>query len=141
MTAPRRRWSFSLRTLFMTVGLLGMALGWAAYQRSWIRARHEFMAAAAAVQETEHGSFIAMWSDDPFWAIHSPGFISPATPISLRPFGERAVALVVIGRDQPLLMARAMRLFPEAHFSDTWTVMPEYDNTSEGLPAIQADRP
>src|SRR5258708_6091516 len=40
MTAPRRRWSFSLRTLFVVVTGLAITLSWLESQLNWIRERH-----------------------------------------------------------------------------------------------------
>jgi hypothetical protein len=38
--APKRRWSYSLRTLFVVVTVVGCWLG---YELNWIRERHEFV--------------------------------------------------------------------------------------------------
>jgi hypothetical protein len=40
MTAPRRRWSFTLRTLFAVVTVLSLVTGWVVYHLNWIRERH-----------------------------------------------------------------------------------------------------
>jgi hypothetical protein len=42
--APKRRWSFSLRTLFVVVTAVSCCAGWAVYQMRWIQQRHEFTA-------------------------------------------------------------------------------------------------
>ena len=39
MTAPKRRWSYSLRTLFVVVTVVGMILAWGAYELNLIRDR------------------------------------------------------------------------------------------------------
>jgi hypothetical protein len=39
VTAPKRRWSFSLRTLFVVVTLFCCIVGWVSYQLNWIRER------------------------------------------------------------------------------------------------------
>jgi hypothetical protein len=45
--APKRRWSYSLRTLFAVVTVLGVALGWGAYSLNWIEQRHSLCGQAA----------------------------------------------------------------------------------------------
>ena len=44
VTAPKRRWSFSLRTLFAAVTVLAVLLGWLVFHFNWIRQRHELLA-------------------------------------------------------------------------------------------------
>jgi hypothetical protein len=39
----RRRFRFSLRTLFVLVTITGIVSGWMAYQLNWIRERHDFL--------------------------------------------------------------------------------------------------
>ena len=41
MTAPRRWFRFSLRTLFVVVTIACVFAGWIAYQLDWIRERHD----------------------------------------------------------------------------------------------------
>jgi hypothetical protein len=45
--APNRRWlRFSLRSLFVAVTLLAMALGWRSYCLAWIQARRDVFSVA-----------------------------------------------------------------------------------------------
>jgi hypothetical protein len=53
MTAPRRRWSFSLKMIFVAMFLLAIPLGWAAYSLHWIRQRHRLMGKYFAEMEIE----------------------------------------------------------------------------------------
>lgn len=90
--APRRRWTFSLRTLLVVVTLLAILLGWVGYSLNWIRERHRFL---------DFG-FPGQWST-------SPG---AKPPLLLRPFGERGVVHVIaVERDT---FKAAKGLFPEA---------------------------
>ena len=88
--------SFTMRTFFAIVTMIGVAMGWAAYQLRWIRQRHEFLA------EKQVGTTINVW----------PGYSLPRKPPwSLRLFGERSpVAFTVQKQDK----AEAEALFPEA---------------------------
>jgi hypothetical protein len=52
--APKRRWSFSLRTLFVAVAILGIAFSWIAYELKWIRDRHAFRAKQLWSAESGH---------------------------------------------------------------------------------------
>jgi hypothetical protein len=122
MTVPRRRWfRFSLRTLFLVVTALACWLG---YQLHWIRERHKFL------DEVEHEQpqrlltvlMASAFDEDPRLVP-----FAPKAPLSLRIFGESAVAQFHIqdivthdGRsypwDDPKRLAKAARLFPEAEF-------------------------
>lgn len=43
MTAPRRRWSFGLRTLLLVVAILAVPLAWVGYSLNWIRERRQYL--------------------------------------------------------------------------------------------------
>ncbi len=110
MTTPRRRWSFSLRTM---MGVTTLACCWLGYQLNWIRERHEFMALAKACETNlpiaVEGTLIAIPSNSEVFA--------PA-PISLRFFGEPGVVAFIIPEASKPLRARATSLFPEATLSE-----------------------
>ena len=75
---PKRRWfSFSLRTLFVVVTIIGVGAGWVAYQLNWIRERHRLIEL--------YGKVSLAWRSD---------LQPPEIPFSLRLFGERRVNAV-----------------------------------------------
>ena len=95
---PRRRWfSFSLKTGFVVLTLVGVLLGWVNVQRKWMSDREEALEVA----------------DPNYW---TPVFnIKPApAPWQLRLFGARGVNGILIIDEQPLLKAKLQELFPEA---------------------------
>ena len=85
----RRRFQFTLGTLFLVITAFGLVLG---YQLNWIRERHEFLKLPKVSQ------------------VNRPGG-TPA-PVYLRVFGETGVSIVVIDGDSDREIAQ--RLFPEA---------------------------
>ena len=46
--APKRRWTFTLRTLFVVVTVFGIWLG---YEMNWIRERHAFLTRRAEFRD------------------------------------------------------------------------------------------
>ena len=99
--APRRRWySFSLRTLFVLVTVLGVFLGWLAVQVKWIRDRHEVMSRPGDRLHGYLGQTKAPWS--------------------IRIFGEQGHEWVFAPYSE---MDRMHALFPEAQvMPDRWPV-------------------
>jgi hypothetical protein len=100
--APSRRWSFSLRTLFVVVTLAAVPLGWAAWSWKWIRDHHEFLATY-----TSESAVMYMDEDRNF----APG--------GLWMVGEQGVNLLELNleNDTPngeQVVDQARRLFPEA---------------------------
>jgi len=105
----KRRWSFSLRTLFVLVTL---TCCWMGYQLNWIRQRHAFLAEQTAILNAHN---FERPSADSIEYCDAPGL--------LWVFGERGRADVYVwvdvGPDTPLTasdlerVARARRLFPE----------------------------
>ena len=102
--APKRRWFFSLRTLFVVVTVVDAVLGWVIYELNWIRQRH------------------ALLADFPRWSAYPVGG-KPSAPGLLWLFGEhgRSIVTLVVLVDDPSLpidtkadIQRAKRLFPEA---------------------------
>jgi hypothetical protein len=117
MTAPRRRWSFSLRTLFVLVTVFALPLGWTAFQFNWIRERHR------ALKELQ------------IRPITFCGLCQPAPPFPLGLFGEVSSECLVLGREiDETTKLRLTLIFPES----TILVVSSLD---EERPATQADRP
>ena len=104
MIAPprRRRFRFSLRTMFVAVTLLAIPLGWAAYSLNWIRQRHEML------RRTDIGIV--------------PNFYSPrlSAPGGLWLFGETGIQSLHVSAPPylPEEVDRLHRLFPEAQIED-----------------------
>lgn len=89
----KRRWSYSLRTLFVVVTLVAIWLGWSV---NWIRQRHEYLE-----QAYSHGSGV------------------PA-PMVLRLLGESGSPVIVPQGDATdAEMDYAAKLFPEAEIYRT----------------------
>jgi hypothetical protein len=111
MTASRRRFRFSLRTLFVVVTLLCVVPGgWVAYQLRWIKQRHVMLDRL----DVSTGFY---YTNVPVPAA------DPPAPRLLWLFGEQGVRHIVVNvpgpqapaganRDDASLRARA--LFPEA---------------------------
>jgi hypothetical protein len=92
-TPPHYRcFRFSLRTLFVTVALAAVPLGWVAYQLNWIRQRHAFLERAGVVQ-------------------YPPVAVDRPLPWSLRLFGESQQFLIGVQHEDLELV---QQLFPEA---------------------------
>jgi hypothetical protein len=96
MKLPR----FSLRTLLVMVGLIGVSVGWALYQRDWIRQRREF-------QQTQVRSTRLIASES--------GRRRP-TPWSLRLFGQGKHAYSLEFFVEESQISKGRSLFPEADF-------------------------
>jgi hypothetical protein len=78
-TETKRRWfRFSLRTLFGLVTIVGVGAGWVVYQLDWIRERHTLLASR----------------DN--WSWTTGGTERPAAPWSLRLFGEKGYAQIMV---------------------------------------------
>ena len=147
MTASRRRWSFSLRTLFVVVGLLCLLCCWMAYQLNWIRERN--------LVRREIGD---RWRNH-IWDGHRDGSttyipIKPRMPgpWSLRIFGESGGHFWAIGSPETDPELKRIRdLFPEVkivpetgpelkRIRDLY-LQKEIASHPESPPATQVDRP
>jgi len=96
---PRpRSISFSLRTLFALLTLLGIGMGWLAWQVEWIRARHEFVRSHDGDQVYPN-----MF-----------GQATPPAPGVLPLLGEQGIWSIDVSRMSQDETAQARRLFPEA---------------------------
>lgn len=125
MTAPRRRWSFGLGTLFVLVTLAC----WFSYQLNWIRERHRMVAEEEAVSSAL-GNYATGVTSDTLAPVNSA-----ASRIVLAVFGEARVERILVyyivdessrektAEDFPKIK-RAQRLFPEATIIAVW-VTPE----------------
>lgn len=92
---PKRRFQFSLRTMFVVVTLISIPLAWVGYSLNWIWHRH-----AALQQPYTHSS------------IHKA---APIAPAGLWMFGEKGVGHVT---STPERMEELRKLFPEAVVTD-----------------------
>ena len=126
IAAPKRWSRFSLRALFVAVTLIGCWLG---YEVNWIRQRHAFIAEQRSLVESG-----GLYTEDNW----NPN--DCRAPALLGLFGERGHARVLIWVDSRDVdhpptadanrLARARRLFPEAHLvtgfnadgQTSWTV-------------------
>ena len=94
MTAPRRRWSFSLRALLAAVTVCGIVGGWVAYQINWIHRRHA----------------VLRWSPI---LVSVRGNKQAPPPLGL--FGEAGVAEVITTHDKDAPELSLLKaLYPEA---------------------------
>jgi len=111
-TTPRRRWSFSLRTLLV---VLTLAACWLGYQANWIRQRH------AVINASQTDTF-RCWTNyfDPF---NPEAETPPCAPALLWVFGEPGYYNLHIEMEGPIAVRdkveqakadRIARLFPEA---------------------------
>lgn len=97
---PRRRWfSFSLRTLFVLVTVLGVFLTWLGVQLKWIQDRKEALKWLA----DGHGMFHEGFEDR-----------MPIAPLSVRIFGEPAIGYILLPEENASHGPRIKLLFPEA---------------------------
>ncbi len=74
-----RRWSFSLRTLFVVVTVLAVLLGWIPYQLNWIQERRAAPSLATWYRLYTKSAFDTLLSESP----------PPRAPGLLWLFGER----------------------------------------------------
>ena len=148
MTAPRRRWTFGLRTLFVVVTLSSAGLGWLGYNISWIKQRHRWL------EEEDPTLGLGAFSGPIFADAAAPP--PHPFPIGLRLLGEAPLHSVrERGKEN---VARLKKLFPEAEATDLdwWRYLSQepdlWDEVNEALakplgpgnsdsPAPPADRP
>lgn len=102
-TVPKRRCTFSLRTLFVVMTVLGVLGGWLGYELNWIRQRDGVVRAQVS------------------WEPGLPD--SPPAPWSLRLLGENGVGTVFYDgrlppREQTAEITRLRNLFPESHVAE-----------------------
>jgi hypothetical protein len=102
MTAPHRRWSYSLRMLFVLVTACGCGLG---YPLNWMRQRHDVLAG---------------YSEPDCLGPTSPSTTPVRAPLSLALLGERGYGWIQFEWAVPrnnrtgAQYRRLQRLFPEA---------------------------
>jgi hypothetical protein len=97
----RRRFHFTLRTLFVLVTLIAVWLGWSL---SWIRERHDFL--------RDRRAFV--FDTDTDAATPAPRF--------LWLFGEEGAEYVKLSTEDQSDYARAKHLFPEARVIGSYTL-------------------
>src|SRR5262245_19014130 len=141
-TSKKRRLHFGLRTLLVGVALVACLTRWVMYQQDWIRQRHhvlEQVNAADVVRDDDlklQRHVVQAWTDSRkmqilYSDIHrgdssigEPDVVAKA-PLSLRPFGESGIGLMLITFDsaqsrplndeEELELGRIKQLFPEAY--------------------------
>src|SRR5260221_12187239 len=104
MNVPRRRWSYSLRTLFAVVTLFACWLG---YSLNWMRERQQVREWLASDERSWYAPSLA----------GAPLEASP--PLSLRLFGEKGMVGIGMDVEQfagpvPYSPAKLKGLFPQA---------------------------
>lgn len=104
MTARRRRWSFSLQTIFVLLTLAALPLGWFGYQLNWIRERRH--------AEREPG--VAVLRGDTYYLPYSAIKNDVDPPFPLGWFGEAGAGEVVLDARASSDRDRFAKLFPEA---------------------------
>jgi len=130
----RRRWfQFGMRTLFVTVTILAMSLGFVAYQLNWIRQRHEILSLPNVLERESHAGPVGHIGFIPSYGpVPSAEYESlfrkrnTAAPWPLRLFGERGVYGIDLefksqigylpsglSDDEEVEFERVKRLFPE----------------------------
>lgn len=123
---PRRRFRFSLRTVFILVTLLGMALAWLVVQVKWMSDRRY------ALRYSEHAGDVL-----PATAVAGPRLgPTPPAPWSIRILGEKGRRAICVVRDSKDMtdaqfeakVERIQRLFPEAE------IVPEKSVSLDMLP-------
>jgi hypothetical protein len=105
--APNRRWSFTLRTLFVMVTVFGIWLG---YQMNWIRQRER------AIEDGEVGLIIGAGPNIPHPTPQPP-------PWTLRLFGAQAnygYGFVTSPDATDAELERLRALFPETTVDRPW---------------------
>jgi hypothetical protein len=120
---PPRRWSFSLRMMFVGVGVLAAGLSWLQCQMRWADERFNFFDA----DRIEENNFVDYYSDTDL----PPPLLFRLVNLC-RSQQYCGIKEVVLGPNVTAeQIERARRLFPEAEVS--LSKMPE--------PATQVDRP
>ena len=97
---PRRWFSFSLRTLFVVVTVVGGALGWLGWNLRIVRARQEMLNLV-----DEHGQFslLVIFDTD-----------LKKIPWIRRRMGDQSVSVIATRDSNPIQRHRLKKLFPEA---------------------------
>jgi len=94
VSAPRRRWTFSLRTLFVIVTVLAVATSWWYSQTRWANERYAYFREVGALGRGA----------------------SREAPFPLNYLGVESHQLILVPRDaSPSDLARGRALFPESH--------------------------
>jgi hypothetical protein len=106
MTVPRRRWTFSLRTLFVVVTLAGCWLG---YALNWSRQRSAFLSRNRMGEFDGQLEVIVAADDD------CSDFPIRPMPWSLWAVGEKGIRRIYTGPElTPDVRQQMAKLFPEA---------------------------
>lgn len=109
----RRRFRFSLRTLFVVVTMAALFLAWRAYCLDWIRQRHEWINNPAPMRLHAQGHFrpppwyLLLFGEKQGWEVIS---------MRLAPWTEPEPELTP---EELVQYHRIQRLFPEAIISTT----------------------
>ena len=103
---PRLWFRYTLRTLFVLLTLLGIALGWLAVQVKWKHDRREARKSIRSFSSSRLRDF---------------GFDltrETRSPLGLRLLGEKPVTLIVVPPQSKYSIAELERLFPEAQVAN-----------------------
>jgi hypothetical protein len=126
MTIPPRRWSYSLRTVFVVVTAVCLLVGWLTMQMKWARERRE----ALEWLEAQKNS----WYAPP---LPRAKFQADA-PLGVRLFGGEGIVSIGMDVDQfsrpvPYSPERLRHLFPEGRVDWSYSP-PEHDGIFEKSP-------
>ena len=107
---PKRRWSYSLRTLFVVVTVLALLLGWLSWNLPKVLERDRFLKGFAIVNLKPNPARTRL-----YMTLHDPYGV----PYSWRLLGAKPVGNWVQERDgiEEEELERLRDLFPEAKFS------------------------
>jgi hypothetical protein len=134
MTTPRRRrFRYSLRTLFVIVAIFGVWLGW---ELKHVNARQR-----AIRQLATYGGACGVSTADWVAERNDPQYIVPSICAVRRALGDRAIYSVELYEDAPFprtIVSDLQRLFPEASIFD-YRQADRLDRGRESMPAVQAD--
>ena len=115
MTAPRRRWSFSLRALFVMVTVLAASLGWLMHQRRLVQERTTTLAWLKQGHGLCLDSFTGHWPIKKWLLDHEPR-ARPSLPRTWQRLGATPVQYIALseGAFTAAEKDRVAQLFPEA---------------------------
>ncbi len=121
MTAHKRRWTFSLRTMFVVVTVLGI-LGWIGNNIRWIHQRREFIENPPTIymHATRVPHSAAPWAPWPLWLFGERGWSEIS--ISFVPWDvweDKEYQVQPLSEVELAQLNHAKSLFPEAIVSTT----------------------